>query len=46
MARDIKITRIITTGFAYEIADLVLEERMGFDTVYQKGGRLASGGAS
>ena len=33
MARDIKITRITTTHFDYEIADMELEEQLGFDTV-------------
>lgn len=36
MARDIKITRITTTHFNYEIADMELEEQLGFDTVYRK----------
>ena len=44
MARDIKITRITTTHFDYEIADMELEEQLGFDTVYRKGGRLAQSG--
>ena len=33
MARDIEITRITSTSFAYEIADMELEEQLGFDTV-------------
>ena len=44
MARDIEITRITSTSFAYEIADMELEEQLGFDTVYRKGGRLTLGG--
>ena len=44
MARNIKITRITTTHFNCEIADLELEEQLGFDTVYRKGGRLAQSG--
>ena len=44
MARDIKITRITVTHLDYEIFDLALEEQLGFDTVYRKGGRLASSG--
>ena len=44
MARDIKITRILVTHFNFEVADLELEATLGFDTVYRKGGRLASGG--
>ena len=44
MARDIKITRITTTHFNYEIADMELEEQLGFDTVYRKGGRLSQSG--
>ena len=44
MARNIKITRITTTHFGYEIADLELEEQLGFDTVYRKGGRLSQSG--
>ena len=44
MARDIKITRITTTHFDCEIADMELEEQLGFDTVYRKGGRLAQNG--
>ena len=44
MARDIKITRITTTHFDYEIADMELEEQLGFDTVYRKGGRLPQSG--
>jgi L-alanine-DL-glutamate epimerase-like enolase superfamily enzyme len=45
MAQNIKITRIVVTRFDYELEDLALEETLGFDTVYKKGGRLASGGA-
>jgi L-alanine-DL-glutamate epimerase-like enolase superfamily enzyme len=45
MARDLKITRIVVTSFACEIADLELEAALGFDTVYRKGGCLASGGS-
>ncbi|MDA0700124.1 MAG: mandelate racemase, partial [bacterium] len=45
MTRDLKITRIVVTSFAYEITDLELEASLGFDTVYRKGGRLASGGS-
>ena len=44
MARDIEITRITSTNFAYEIADMELEEQLGFDTVYRKGSRLTLGG--
>ncbi|MBT7547082.1 MAG: hypothetical protein HN611_00240, partial [Gemmatimonadetes bacterium] len=44
MTRDIKITRIVTTHFDYQIADLALEEELGFDTVYKKGGRLSASG--
>lgn len=45
MPRNLKITRIVVTHFAYEIEDLDLEKKLGFDTVYRKGGRLASGGS-
>lgn len=45
MSRDLKITRIVITQFDYVIEDLDLEKTLGFDTVYQKGGRLASGGS-
>ena len=45
MARNMKITRIVVTCYDYEIEDLALEEILGFDTVYKKGGRLNSGGS-
>ncbi|MBT4499494.1 MAG: mandelate racemase [Gemmatimonadetes bacterium] len=44
MARDIKITRLTVTHFKFEVADLGLEEKLGFDTVYQPGSKLSSGG--
>lgn len=45
MARNIKITRITVTRFDYELADLGLEEKLGFDIVYQPGSRLPAGGS-
>jgi L-alanine-DL-glutamate epimerase-like enolase superfamily enzyme len=44
MGRNLQITRIVVTNFAYEIENLELEATLGFDTVYRKGGRLDSGG--
>ena len=44
MAHDIKITRLTVTHYQHEIADLGMEEKLGFDTVYQPGSRLPSGG--
>lgn len=41
MTNSLKITRIAVTHFQYELADLALEERYGFDTVYTPGGRFA-----
>lgn len=45
MARDLKITRMTVTHYEYEIADMGLEEKLGFDTVYQPGSRLPGGGS-
>ena len=40
MITDIRITRLVVTRFEYEIADMGLEETLGFDTVYRAGSRL------
>jgi len=45
MTRSIKITRIVVTQYGYEIPDLGLEERYGFDVVYRAGDRLPSNGS-
>ena len=45
MAGSLKITRIIVIHFQYELADLSLEARYGFDTVYTPGSRLATKGS-
>ena len=37
---NIRITRLVVTQFEYEIADMGLEETLGFDTVYSAGSRL------
>lgn len=37
----IKVTRIVVTHFQYELSDLALEPRYGFDTLYTPGGRLS-----
>ena len=42
MASQLKITRIVVTVFEYQLVDLGLEERYGFDTVYTPGGNLKS----
>jgi len=44
MTRDIKITRLTVTNFKFEVPDLGLEVKLGFDTVYQPGSKLSSGG--
>ena len=46
MARDIKITRLTVIHYQFEVDDLGLEEKLGFDTVYQPGSTLPSGGGS
>lgn len=45
MPREIKITRIVVTQFSYEIADMRLEETLGFDTVYSPGHSLPGTGS-
>ena len=45
MENNLKITRITVTLYSYEVADLGLEERLGFDTVYRAGSRLPLNGA-
>lgn len=45
MSRNLKITRIVVTHFDFVVENLELEESLGFDTVYRKGGRLNSGGS-
>lgn len=44
MTHKIKITRLTVTHYQHEVADLGMEEKLGFDTVYQPGSRLPSGG--
>ena len=43
MSPNLKITRIVVTHFAFEVADLDLEHTLGFDMVYKKGSRLDTG---
>lgn len=45
MTHQAKITRITVTQFRHEIADMRLEETLGFDTVYSPGHRLQTGGS-
>jgi L-alanine-DL-glutamate epimerase-like enolase superfamily enzyme len=45
MNGKLKITRIVVTHFQYELADLGLEEKLGFDTVYAPGSHLSSKGS-
>ncbi len=45
MARSIKITRLKVTHYDYALADMGLEEKLGFDAVYRPGSRLPWGGS-
>lgn len=45
MIEDIRITRLVVTQFEYEIADMGLEETLGFDTVYRPDSRLSLTGS-
>ena len=45
MENNLEITRITVTHYHYEVADLGLEERLGFDTVYRAGSRLPLNGS-
>jgi len=45
MARRIEITRLTVTHYQHEVADLGMEEKLGFDIVYQPGSRLPAGGS-
>jgi L-alanine-DL-glutamate epimerase-like enolase superfamily enzyme len=45
MSRNIRITRLIVTQYHHEIPDMGPEETLGFDTVYQPGSTLQSGGS-
>jgi len=45
MTRDLKITRITVTTYRHEIIDMAMEEKLGFDVVYQPGSRLSTPGS-
>ena len=45
MPRAMAITRIVVTHFQYEVQDLGMEERLGFDQVYQPGTCMQQGGS-
>lgn len=45
MPRPIKISRVKTTHYSWEIEDLGKEERLGFDAVFQPGSRFPAGGS-
>jgi L-alanine-DL-glutamate epimerase-like enolase superfamily enzyme len=45
MTRDLKITRITVTTYRHEIIDMAMEEKLGFDVVYQPGSRLSTQGS-
>lgn len=45
MTRNIKITRVTVTSYRHEIIDMALEEKLGFDVVYQPGSRLPIDGS-
>lgn len=45
MTRTITITRITVTSYQHEIVDMALEEKLGFDVVYQPGSRLPMNGS-
>ena len=45
MTRDLKITRITVTTYRHEIIDMAMEEKLGFDVVYQPGSRLPTTGS-
>src|SRR3954452_31525 len=45
MPSDLRITRLTVTHYTTELADLVLEETLGFDTVYKRGGQWSTSGS-
>ncbi|MCE7988358.1 MAG: mandelate racemase [Caldilinea sp. CFX5] len=45
MTRELKITRITVTTYRHEIIDMAMEEKLGFDVVYQPGSRLPTTGS-
>jgi L-alanine-DL-glutamate epimerase-like enolase superfamily enzyme len=45
MSPDVRITRLTVTHYTTELADLQLEETLGFDTVYKRGGKLTVSGS-
>ncbi|MBV7339560.1 mandelate racemase [Chloroflexi bacterium TSY] len=45
MTSNLKINRIIITHFQYDLMDLALEVKYGFDTVYTPGDRFSTGGS-
>lgn len=45
MASTLTITRIVVTHYEYELADLSLDPRYGWDTLYTPGARLRTGGS-
>jgi L-alanine-DL-glutamate epimerase-like enolase superfamily enzyme len=44
-ASDFRITRLTVTHYATELAELSLDEHLGFDSVYTPGGSLRSSGS-
>ena len=45
MPTDLRITRLKVTHYTDEIADMAMEETLGFDTIYNPGGKLSSSGS-
>lgn len=45
MPSDLRITRLTVTHYTTEFADLDLEETLGFDTLYKRGGTLNTSGS-
>jgi L-alanine-DL-glutamate epimerase-like enolase superfamily enzyme len=45
MTRALKITCITVTTYRHEIIDMAMEEKLGFDVVYQPGSRLPTTGS-
>lgn len=45
MTRELKITRITVTTYRHEIIDMAMEEKLGFDVVYQPGSHLPMTGS-
>jgi L-alanine-DL-glutamate epimerase-like enolase superfamily enzyme len=45
MGKKLKITRIRVTSFKYDLPDLALDPRYGWDTLYTPGGTFSTGGS-